>query len=82
MIGILSQIQVRGSSKLFFNDKSLFQQFEPTCQELVLDLQEVAFAHIHLKRFIDDREPMVVLDILPTAITVSYNTWKIIKEWF
>ena len=73
MIGILSQIQVRCSSQLFFDDQSLLQKLKTTGQKFVLDLQEVTFAYVHLEGFIDDWEPMVVLDILPSTVTMSYN---------
>ena len=73
MISILGKVQVRSSSQLFFNDQGLFKQLEPAGQELVLDLQEVALAHVHLKGLIDDGETVIVLDILPTTIAVSDN---------
>lgn len=37
-------------------------------QELVLDLQEVPFTNIHLKRLVDDAETRIRLDILPSTI--------------
>ena len=76
MICILSQVQVRGTSELFFNNQSLLQKLEPTGQELILDLQEVAFAHVHLERLIDNAEPMIVLDILPATISMGDNACK------
>lgn len=44
---------------------------ESSRQELVLDLQEIALALFTLERFIDDLEPMVVLDILPPTIAMT-----------
>ena len=42
-----------------------------SCQELVLDLQEVSFALLRYKWFVDDLETLVVLDILPTSIAMT-----------
>lgn len=74
MIGILGQVQVSSTSELLLDDQSLFQELESTSQELVLDLQEVAFAHVHFEWLIDDGEAHIILNILPTAVTVGDNT--------
>lgn len=53
MGGVLSEVQESCSSKLFFNNQSLFQKFEPSCQKFVLDFQKVTFSHIHLKKMLE-----------------------------
>ena len=52
----------------------LLKELEPPCQELILDFQEIALAHVHLKGLIDDAETAVILDVLPPAVSVSHNT--------
>lgn len=49
---------------------------ESASQELVLDFQKVALANVHLKRLIDDGKPDVILDVLPPAVAMSYDSSK------
>lgn len=44
---------------------------EATSQELVLHLQEVAFVGLRSERLVDDGELGVVLDVLPSGVTVT-----------
>uniref|UniRef100_A0A182V6P5 Uncharacterized protein n=1 Tax=Anopheles merus TaxID=30066 RepID=A0A182V6P5_ANOME len=67
---ILGEIEQGGPAQLLLDDERLLEQLEPAGQEFVLDLEEVALAHVHLERFVDDREPDVVLDVLPAAVPV------------
>ena len=46
--GVLGEVEVGGPPELLLDDQRLLQQFEPPGQELVLDLQEVALAYVHL----------------------------------
>ena len=55
-------------------ESHLLEKLEPPGQELVLDFEEVSFAHVHLEGLVDDREPGVVLNVLPAAVAVSYDT--------
>lgn len=71
MIGILSEIQIRRSPELLFYDKSLLQEFEPSSQEFVFDLQEIPLSNIHLEGLVDDDEPWVRLNILPPPVSMS-----------
>ena len=48
MGSVLSQIEEGRTSQLLLNDQRLLQKLEPPSQELVLDLQEVPLAHVHL----------------------------------
>ena len=73
MVGILRQVQVRCTSQLLLDDQSLLQEFESSGQKLVFDFQKVAFAHVHLERFVDDGKSVVVLDVLPAAISMGDN---------
>ena len=73
MICILSQIEISCPPELFLNDQSLLEKLEPSRQKLVLDLQEVALAHVHLEGLVDDGEARVVLHVLPAAVAVSYD---------
>ena len=43
-------------------------------EELVLDLEEIALAHVHLEGLIDDCEAGVILNVLPSAVAVAHNT--------
>ena len=61
---------------MLLDNKSLLQQLESACQELVLDLQEVALAHVHLERLVDDGEPCVVLDLGPLTVAVTHDTYN------
>ena len=70
----LGKIQESCSTQLLLNNKSLLQKLEPARQELVLDLKEVSFAHVHLEGFVDDGEPCVVLYFSPFAVAVTYNS--------
>ena len=70
----LGKIQESCSTQLLLNNKGLLQKLEPARQELVLDLKEVSFAHVHLEGFIDDGEPCVVLYLSPFAVAVTYNS--------
>ena len=74
MVAVLGQVEVGRPSQLLLDDQGLLQKLEPPSKKLVLDLQEVALAHVHLEGLIDDREPRIVLDILPAAVAVSHNT--------
>ena len=76
VISVLSEIKIGRSAKLLFNDQSLFQQFESASQKFILNLEEVAFAHVHFERFVDDGESRVILNILPTTVTVSNDAFK------
>lgn len=51
--------------------KFKFLYFESPGKELVLDFQEVASVDLSFKRFIEDCKLCVVLDVLPTGVTVS-----------
>lgn len=70
VIGILSEVQVSGSSQLLLDHQRLLEQLETSGEEFVLHLQEVSFALICFKRFIDNHERDVILHVLPPAITV------------
>ena len=74
MICILSQIQVRCTPQLLLDDQCLLKELETTGQELIFDFQKVALAHIHFEGFVYDGEPVVVLDVLPTAVTMGHNS--------
>lgn len=50
--------------------KATNTHLETPCQELILDLQEVAFAHVHFEGLVDDGEAQIVLDVLPAAVAV------------
>ena len=76
MICILSQIQVRCTPQLLLDDQSLLKELETAGQELIFDFQKVALAHIHFEGFVDDGEPVVVLDVLPTAVTMGHNSLR------
>lgn len=82
MVGILRQVQVRGTPQLLFDNQSLLKELEATGQELVLDLQEVAFAHVHFEGLVDDGKAVVILDVLPAPISVSHNACKNLKITF
>lgn len=43
---------------------------EPTGQKLVLHLQVVALVNLRLERFIEDRVPRVILNVLPASIAM------------
>ena len=45
---ILREIEEGGASQLLLDDQRLLQKLKPPSQELVLDLQEIPLAHIHL----------------------------------
>ena len=49
MGSVLSEIEEGRTPQLLLNDQRLLQKLEPPSQELVLDLQEVPLAHVHLK---------------------------------
>ena len=76
MGSVLGEVAVSGPPELLLDDQRLLQQLEPPGQELVLDLQEIALAHVHFEGLIDDAEPMIILDVLPATITMSHNTYK------
>ena len=48
MGSVLGEVEVSGPPELLLDDQRLLQQLEPPGQELVLDLQEVALAYVHL----------------------------------
>ena len=70
-LGVLREVEVRGTPQLLFDDERLLQQLEAAGQEFVLDLDEVALAGVHLERLVDDVETEVVLDVLPSAVAVG-----------
>lgn len=82
MRAILGQVEVCRSSQLLLNDKSLLQKLESPGQKFVLDFQEVTFAHVHLKGLVDDGKTRIVLDVLPTAVAVSYDACDEIEAVF
>ena len=45
---VLREVEEGGPPQLLLDDQRLLQQLEPPGQKLVLDLQEIAFAHVHL----------------------------------
>ena len=47
---VLREVEEGGPPQLLLDDQRLLQQLEPPGQKLVLDLQEIAFAHIHLHK--------------------------------
>ena len=49
MGGVLCEVQEGCAPQLLLNDQGLLQQLEPSGQELVLDLQEIPFSHVHLE---------------------------------
>ena len=73
MISVLGQIEISCPPELFLNDQSLLEKFEPSSQKLVLDLQEVALANVHLEGLVDDDEARIVLHVLPPAVSVGYD---------
>lgn len=79
MVGVLGEVEIGSSPELLLDDEGLLQEFESASQELVLDLQEVALAHVHLEGLVDDCEARVVLDVLPAAVTVDDNAYKTLK---
>merc|ERR1711902_409366 len=70
---VLSEIEEGGPPQLLLNDQRLLQQFESSGQKLVFDLQEISFSDIHLEWLIDDVEPQVILDVLPSPVSVADN---------
>ena len=74
MCCVLSEVEVSRSPQLLLDDKRLLEQLETSSQELVLDLEEVSFAHVHLEGLVDDAEPSVILDVLPSAVAVGHNS--------
>merc|ERR1719187_2758667 len=74
MSGILSEIEESRSSQLFLDNQSLLEQFEPPSEKLILDLEEVSFADVHLEWLIDDGEPGVILYVLPSTITMTNDS--------
>ncbi len=71
VVGVLGQVEVGGPTQLLLDDQRLLKQLEAPRKELVLDLQEVALAHVHLEGLVDDGEARVVLDVLPAAVAVD-----------
>ena len=45
-------------------------------EELVLDFEEVALAHVHLEGLVDDCEAGVILNVLPSAVAVTHNSCR------
>ena len=41
VVGVLGEVEIGGSAKLFLNHERLLQKLETTSQELVLDFQKV-----------------------------------------
>ena len=44
---------------------------KPSCQELILHLQEVPLVGLRLEGLVDDGELRVILDVLPPCVTVT-----------
>ena len=76
MVGVLGEVEEGRPPELLLDDERLLEQLEPARQELVLDLQEVALAHVHLERLVDDSEARVILDVLPATVTMGDNSYK------
>ena len=74
--GVLREIEVGRPPELLLDDEGLLEQLEPAGQELVLDLQEVALAHVHLERLVDDGEARVILDVLPATVAMGDDSYK------
>jgi hypothetical protein len=55
------------------NGNFLRPYLKPPCKKFVLYLKEIALSNIHLEGFINDGKPYVILDVLPAAISMSYN---------
>uniref|UniRef100_A0A182KI78 Uncharacterized protein n=1 Tax=Anopheles christyi TaxID=43041 RepID=A0A182KI78_9DIPT len=70
MARILGEIEQGSAAQLLLNHERLLEQLETAGQKFVLDFQEVTLADVHLERFVNDGEPDVVLDVLPTAVPV------------
>ena len=77
MIGVLSEVEVCRPPQLLLDDERLLQKLEPPGQELVLDLKEISFAHVHLEWLVDDGEAGVVLDVLPAPVAVDNYAYKL-----
>merc|ERR1712014_371069 len=73
MGGVLGEVQEGCAPQLLLNDQGLLQQLEPSGQELVLDLQEIPFSHVHLEGLVDDCTPLIILDILPSSISMAHD---------
>jgi hypothetical protein len=51
---------------------------EPPCQEFVLDFQEIAFSLLTEEWFIDNLEPVVILDVLPPTVPMTISKLRTI----